>query len=58
MSLPSFRDHFNVLFYNGFNNCNLLFLESMIIYLFDWRDVGFRLTIILNDMNMYRFMVV
>ena len=39
MGFPSVRNHFNVFFYDGLNNSNLLFLEAMIIHLFDWRDI-------------------
>ncbi len=38
MSFPTFCDDFNIFFDDRFYNSYLLFLEAMVIYLFNWID--------------------
>jgi hypothetical protein len=58
MSIPSFFDYLNILFYNGFNDGNLLFLEAVIINQFYRINIVLCLTVIFYNMNMNRLMVI
>ena len=58
MSFPSFCDYLNILFYNGFNDGNLLFLEAVIINQFYRINIVLCFTVIFYNMNMNRLMVI
>ncbi len=58
MVLPSVYNNLCVFFNYGFYYSNLLFLESVIIYLFYRLDIVFCFTIIFDNMHMNRFVVV
>ena len=58
MHFPTLRDNLYVLFNDGFNDGYLLFLETVIIYLFYGVHIIFGFLVVLNDVNMYRIMVI
>lgn len=58
MHAPALYNDFLVLVYNGFNECQLLFLESVVVYQFYWRYVVLSFISIFKNVNMDRLMVV
>ncbi len=58
MSFPTFCDDFNIFFDDRFYNSYLLFLEAMVIYLFNWRYIVLGFTIVFDDVDVNRFMII
>ena len=58
ITFPALNNNLCVLFYNSFNNCDLLFFKAMIIYLFYGAYIIFRFAIIFDNMYMYGVMII
>ena len=57
MSLPSFCDDFRIFFNDRLDDSYLLFLESVIVYLFYRRYIVFGFTIVFDNVYVNRLMV-
>ena len=58
MLFPPVNDNLDILFDNGFNDRNLLLLKAVVIDLCYWVYIIFCFAIVLEDVNVNRFVVV